>query len=78
MKGYVSTAVAFEDLDASLRQNLPRSKDVRSPRIAAKGYDGCVLEQKHRVAESGLLAERNQLLLQAKAGNVIDGAELEN
>jgi hypothetical protein len=72
----VAAAVAFEELNAALGEEFARGDNVNSFRIAAEADDGRVFEQEQDVADSFFLAQGDELLLQAKAGRVVNGAEL--
>lgn len=77
VKGDVSAAVAFEKLDAALLQQIGRADHIRSLGVAAERDNRRVLEQKEDVADLVVFAEGDELLLQAKAGWVVDGVELD-
>ena len=74
----VAAAIAFEYFHAALGQQFGRSDDVFLLGIAAESDDRRVFEQKKNVADAAFLAQFDQALLQAQAGGVIDGAELED
>ena len=71
------SAVAIEDLHPALCQNLRRRKHICSVGVATQRDDRSVFEQKKYVADSALFALLDELLLQAEAGSVVDGAELD-
>src|ERR1700733_15887715 len=77
VEGYVAAAVAFEDLDAALGKQFRRRDHVFRFRVAAERDHGRVLEQEQNIADLLLLTQSDQLLLQAQARGVIDGAELD-
>src|SRR5579863_4077770 len=78
VKGNVAAAIAFEDLDAPLGEELGRGQNVLGLRVAAKSNDRRVLQEKNNVSDASFFAQPNQLFLQALSGGVINGAELEN
>ena len=77
MEGDVATAVAFEELDTSLGEELGGRNYIRRFRVAAQCDDWRVFEQEKHVADLFFFAEGDELLLQAKARGVINGAELD-
>ncbi len=77
MEGDVAAAVAFEKLDAALGKEFGRGYDVCGFRVAAERDDGRVFQQEKDVADLLFFAQSDQLLLQAQAGGVVDGAELD-
>jgi hypothetical protein len=77
VEGYVASAVAFEELDAALGQLFRRSNYVCGFRVAAESDDGRMFEQKQDIADLLFFAQVDQLLLQAQAGGVVNGAELD-
>ena len=77
VKGDIAAAVAFEQLDAALGKEFGRSDYVCGFRVAAERDDRRVFEQEQDIADLFFFAQRDQLLLQAQAGGVVDGAELD-
>lgn len=78
MEGDIAAAVRFEKFDASLGQDFGRGDDVCSFCVASECDDRLVLEQEKNVADSFLFAKSNEFLLEAQAGRIINGAELED
>jgi len=78
VEGHVAAAVAFEQFDAALFQKLGRRDHVRALCVAAQRDDWGVFEQEEDVADLFFFAQSHELLLQAQAGGVIDGAELDD
>ena len=78
VEGDVASAVAFEKLDAALGEEFGRSDHVGGFRVAAQGDDRRVFEQQQDVADLLFFAQCDELLLQAQAGGVVDGAELDD
>ena len=74
MECNVSTSIALEKLDALSLQEVRRSQQVFSTRIATEGDDGKVFEQKQNVGNASLLAEFCKGLLQAQSCAVVNGA----
>lgn len=78
VEGDVSTAIAFEDLDAALGKEFRRGDHVCCFGIAAERDHGRVFEQEQHVADLLFFSQRDQLLLQAQAGGVVNGPELDD
>jgi len=78
VEGYVSAAVAIEALNAASSEQFVRCDYVRGFGVAAERDHRRVLEQQQGIADASFLSQVDQLLLQAKAGGVIERAELEN
>lgn len=74
----VSASIAFEKLDAALLQEFGRGNDIGGFGVASECDDWLVFEQQENIADFLFLAQGAELLLQAKSGGVIDGAELDN
>jgi hypothetical protein len=77
VEGNVAAAVAFEKLDAALGKEFGRGDYVCGFRIAAERDNRRMFKQQQHVADFFFLAQSDQLLLQAQAGGVINGAELD-
>jgi hypothetical protein len=78
VKGDVASPVAFENFDVALGKQLGRGDYVCRFRVAAEGYDRRVLKEQERVPNAAFFPQRDELLLKAKTGCVIDSAELNN
>ena len=78
VEGDVAAAVAFEELNAALGKEFGRGDYVRGFGVAAERDDGRVFEQEQDVADFFFFAQGDELLLQAQAGGVVDGAELDD
>ncbi len=77
VKGNVAAAIAFVKLDATLGQEFGRCNHIGSFRIAPESNDGGVFQQQQHVADLLRFSQFNQLLLQAQASGVVNGAELD-
>jgi hypothetical protein len=77
VEGDVATAVAFEEFDTALGKEFRRRDHVGCFCIAAQRYDRRMFQQKQDIADFFFLAESDKLALQAKAGCIIDCAELD-
>jgi hypothetical protein len=73
----VAAAVAFEKFDAALGEEFGRGDYIGRFCVTAQRNDRLVLEQKQDVANLFFFSEIDQLLLQAQAGGVVNGAELD-
>jgi hypothetical protein len=78
VKCNVATAIAFEDLNATLGKQFGRGQNVSSLRVATQRDDCGMLEKQNDIADAAVFAKRDQLFLQAETRGVINGAELEN
>ena len=77
MESDVAAAVAFEEFDAALGEEFGRRDYIGGFGVAAERDDRLVFEQEQDVADLFFFAQSDQLLLQAKAGRVVDSAELD-
>jgi hypothetical protein len=77
VEGDVTTAVAFEKFHAALGEEFRRSNHVGSFRVAAESDHRRVFEQEQNVADLLLFTQVNELPLQAQAGGVVNGSELD-
>jgi hypothetical protein len=77
VEGDIAAAVAFEKLDTTLGKEFGRGDYVCGFRVAAERDDRRVFEQEQDIADLLLFPQSHQLLLQAQAGGIIDGAELD-
>jgi len=78
MERDVAAAVALEEFDAALGEEFGGCDYVRSFGVAAQRDYWLVFEQKQDIADFLFFAQSDELLLQAKACGVVDGAELED
>ena len=78
VEGDVAAAVAFVQLDAALGEEFGGGNYIRGVGVAAQRNDWFVFEQEKDVADLFFFAQGDQLLLQAEAGGVVDGAELDD
>ena len=78
MKRDVPAAVAFEYLYPALSEQFGRSNDVCGFGVTAESNHRCVFEQQQHIPDEALLAQCDELFLQAQARGVIKHAELEN
>ena len=75
--GDVAAAIDFVKRDAAAGQELIGSENVGAVGVAAQGEHGRMLEEQQDVADAALLAQLNQLRLQAQSFGVVDAAEIE-
>jgi hypothetical protein len=78
VEGDVAAAVALEQPHALLRQQFSRGQQVLAPGVAAQGDDWGMFQQKHDISTPARLAHFHQRLLQAQAGSVVNGTELDD
>src|SRR6185369_7404447 len=78
MEGNVPAAVAFEYLHAPMGEQFGRRNDILPAGIAAKSNHGRMFEEEEDVTDAAFLAQFDQAPLQAQAGGVVHGAELED
>jgi len=78
VEGDVAATIALEELDTALLQEFGRGDNVGGLGVAAESDDGRVFEQEQDVADFAVFAQGDELLLQSKAGGVVDGAELDD
>src|SRR5437016_5754263 len=78
MESDIAPAVAFMDFDSALGKEFGGGNNIPGFGITAKSDNRGVLQKKENIANVALFAKRHQLFLQAKAGDVIECAELEN
>ena len=74
----VATAVGFVDFHSALHQPVRGSKYIRRLGISSQGDHRRVFEQQQHIRNACLLAQLDNLLLQAQPRRVINIAELEN
>ena len=77
VEGDVAAAVAFEELDSALGEGFGRSDYVCCFRVTSQCNDGFMFEQQQDIANLVSFAQVDQLLLQAQAGGIVNGAELD-
>ena len=77
MEGDVSAAIALEQVHSALRQQFGRGNYIGTFSVAAERDHRLVLKQQKDVADLFFLPQCDELLLQAKTGGVVDGAELD-
>ena len=75
--GDVAAAVDLVEGDAARGKQLIGGENVGAVGVAAQRKHRRMLEQQQHVADAVLLAQRDQLLLQAKGFSVGDAAEIE-
>jgi len=78
VEGYVTTSIALEDFNATVRQKFRRGENILRMRIPPHSDDRRVLKQQKRVSDATFFAQCDQLLLESYARRVINGAELED
>ncbi len=77
MIGDVSAAVGCKNRDIAPRQQLAAGHDVLWLGIPAQGQHRGVLDQQEHIADTLLMAQRAQPLLQGQRRGVIPAAEID-
>ena len=75
--GDVAAAIDLVQGDAAAGQQLVGGENVGAAGVAAQREHGRVLEQQKHVADAALLAQSDQLFLQAQRFGVVHAAEIE-
>ena len=75
---HVAAAIGFEYLDTALGKSFGRSQDVGALALRPRVMTGECSSSSRTSPMLAVLAQFDQALLQAQAGGVIDGAELED
>src|SRR6516225_2783067 len=73
MKGDIPAAVAFKNRYPAFLQHLGRRQQILRLSVAAKGDHRRMLNEQQHIADSLLLAESHQALLQAKPDSIVQG-----
>ena len=75
--GHVAAAVDLVEGNAAALEQLVRRQNVGTVGVAAQGEHGRMLQQQEHVGDAILLAEIDELGLQAQGLGVVDAAEIE-
>ena len=78
MERHVATAITFDYFHAALGQHFGRGHDIFLLGVASQSNDRSVFQQQQNIADAILLTQFDEALLQAQAGGVVEGAELED